>query len=393
MRNKLVLGSLVGMLAFLCAVNVAAQDSRLTGVVGNQYLISAKAGGVNFVSGTVTVTRSDGTAGRLVAGESLATGDRVETGSDGRAEILLNPGSYLRASGNSAFRFVSTDLEDLKLELTAGSAIFEVIAADEFRVSVKMPRQQLDLTRTGVYRLDLTADGNARLSVFKGEAYVGPKSQTELKGGRTALLTTSGTSVAKFDRDTKDPFDVWSKERGKELMKANAQLQQKSLRNTLLSSFNQRGWNMYNSFGLWIFNPTRSGWCFLPFGWGWSSPYGWGFNSDIWWFDLPRYTYRPPVTGVTGGGTTAGPVRTPIVTAGDRSVVPPFVRIQGGGGSGSSAGVEGGNRRSSDGMVNNGGERGIVRPSKQDTPIYTPPPAPVMPPSMPVKVDTVKRPG
>src|SRR5690348_4431182 len=119
MRNKLVLGSVVGMLVSLCAMNAAAQDPRLTGVVGNQYLISAKAGGVNVVSGSVTVTRNDGTAGRLVAGESLATGDKVETGGDGRAEVLLNPGSYLRVNSNSAFRFVSTDLEDLKLELTA----------------------------------------------------------------------------------------------------------------------------------------------------------------------------------------------------------------------------------------------------------------------------------
>ena len=392
MRNKLVLGSLVGMVAFLCAVNSAAQDPRLKGVTGSRYLISAKAGGINLVSGTVTVTRTDGTAGRLVAGESVETGDKVETGADGRAEILLNPGSYLRVSSNTTFRFVSTDLEDLKVELTAGSAIFEVIAADEFRVSVKMPRQQVDLTRSGVYRLDLTADGNARLSVFKGDAFVGPKAQTEVKSGRTALLTANGTSVAKFDGDTKDAFDVWSKERGKDLMKANAQLQAKTLRNSLLSSFNQRGWNMYNSFGLWIFNPIRSGWCFLPFGDGWYSPYGWGFSSDIWWLNLPWYVYQPPRTVVTGGGTTAGPVRTPIVTAGDRSIVPPFVRIQGGGGGGASSGVDSVNRRSSDGLRNNGGgDRGIVRPPKQDTPIYTPPPAPA--PSVPVVMDTKKRPG
>jgi len=390
MRNKLGLGLSVGMLSLICAICVIAQDSRLTGVTGDKYLISAKAGGVNLVSGTVTVARNDGTAGRLVAGESLDIGDRVTTGDDGRAEVLLNPGSYLRVSSNSAFKFISTDLEDLKVDLSAGTAIFEVIADDDFRVSVRMPKQRVVLNRTGVYRIDVTAEGNARLAVFKGDAFVGPNAQTKVESGRVALLTTNGTSVSKFDRDVKDPFDVWSKARGKDLMKANAQLQQKALRNSLLNSFDRRGWDMYNSFGLWIFNPMHSGWCFLPFGDGWYSPYGWGFNSDIWWFNLPRYVYRPPTSGGTAGGSTAGPITRPVGPSGGRTKVPAFIQMQGGGSSSSGADV---NRRSGDGLINNGGfNRGVVRPSKQDTPIYTPP-APVMAPSMPVKVDTVKRPG
>ena len=393
MRIKLVLGSLVGMLMAMCALAVVAQQSRLTGVTGSQYLISAKAGGVNMVAGTVTIMRKNGTAGQLVAGESMEIGDRVTTGADGRAEILLNPGSYLRVGPNSAFSFLSTDLEDLKVDLTAGTAIFEVIAADEFRVSVKTPRQQIDLTRTGVYRLDLMADGNARLAVFKGSVLLGPKEQTEVRSGRAALLTTNGISVAKFDRDTKDPFDMWSKERGKDLMKANAKLEQKALRNSLLTSFDRRGWDMYNSFGLWVFNPTRSGWCFLPFGYGWYSPYGWGFSSDIWWLDLPRYVYRqPPLTIVTGGSASSRIIK-PVGPTGQPSKVPPFIRIQGGD-NGTSSGVGGVNRRSSDGMVNNGGGvRTVSRPQKQDTPIYSPPPAPVSAPPARIKVDTVRRPG
>ena len=87
MRDKLGLGLLVGMLALICVLTAAAQDSRLAGVTGAKYLISAKAGGVNLISGTVTVERNDGTAGRLVAGESLDIGDRVTTSDDGRGGI------------------------------------------------------------------------------------------------------------------------------------------------------------------------------------------------------------------------------------------------------------------------------------------------------------------
>ena len=109
------------------------------------------------------------------------------------AEVLLNPGSYLRVGTNSAFKFVTTDLEDLKIDLSAGTAIFEVIANDDFRVSVKMPKQHVFLTQTGVYRLDVTADGNSRLAVFKGEAFVGPKSADKGRVG------PDGSAYGKWD--------------------------------------------------------------------------------------------------------------------------------------------------------------------------------------------------
>ncbi|HYJ91550.1 MAG TPA: FecR family protein, partial [Pyrinomonadaceae bacterium] len=373
MRNKLVLGSFVALLAMMCAVVASAQDTRLKGVTGdNKYLISAKAGGVNFVSGTVTVTRKDSTAGRLVAGESLQIGDRVTTGSDGRAEILLNPGSYLRVGGDSSFEFLSTDLEDLQVELHSGSAILEVFAADEFRVSLKTPKTELALTRTGVYRLDVQTDGNARLSVFKGKAFVGANSKTSVGGGKAASFNGGEVAVAKFDRGDQDPLDVWSKERGKDLMKANAQLQQRTLRNSLLSSFNQRGWNMYDSFGVWVYDASRRMSCFLPFGYGWSSPYGWGYNADIWWFGLPQYVYRVPYQQQTAASAIApsGSVSRPAPAATNTAPrpVPSFIRLQGTGEAGTGAGVD--MNRRSDPIIMGGGQRGI------DTPIAVPSAAP-----------------
>src|SRR5215468_3191941 len=172
MRRKFLLASTAGLLALACALMISAQDPRLGGITGDKYLISAKAGGVNFVSGTVTVIRADGTSGHLLMGDEIQIGDRVTSAEDGRAEILLNPGSYVRIGGNTAFEFVSTDLENLKIELKSGSAVFEVFAANEFRVSVKMPQTEIALTRSGVFRLDVLADGSGKISVFKGKAYV-----------------------------------------------------------------------------------------------------------------------------------------------------------------------------------------------------------------------------
>jgi hypothetical protein len=296
-----------------------------------QYIISAKAGGVNYVEGRVTVMRRSGTSGVAVEGDEIQIGDRVTTGEDGMAEILLNPGSYLRAGHDTSFEFGSTDLENLKLNLRAGSAVLELYATDDFKVSIKLPQSEMQLTRSGVFRIDVMSDGSAKLSVIKGKAFVGPAASTEVNSGRMAAITKGGVSVSKFDKSGTDSLDIWSKSRSKELASLNGRLQRDSLRNSLLGSFNNRGWNLYNSFGLWILDPGSRRWLFLPFGYGWSSPYGWGYGWDLSRCRMPWYVwnqpYYPSTPSSTGGGST--PTASRINEARrQRMHTPPFQRAQ-----------------------------------------------------------------
>ena len=150
MKTKLIrvfVGIVIG--AFVC-VTANAQDNKIRAAAGDKYVISAKAGGVNETGGDVTIRRADGTAGHLVKGDDLNIGDQVYTGTDGKAEVLLNPGSYMRVGSDTAFEFTTTSLDDLRLKLGSGSAIFEVIADDDFKVTVLMPRTAVALTRSGV---------------------------------------------------------------------------------------------------------------------------------------------------------------------------------------------------------------------------------------------------
>jgi len=327
MVTKWLLASVVGLLALTCVPAVYMQDSTAAG----QYVISAKAGRVNFVSGKVTVMRRSGTSGIVLEGDEIQIGDGITTGEDGRAEILLNPGSYLRLGAQSSFEFASTDLENLRLNLRAGSAIMEVYATNEFRVSVKLPQADIVLNSSGVFRIDVLSDGSGRVSVFKGEAYLG-HAKTKVGSSKAATVTKAGISVAKFDRDTKDPFDIWAKARAKELNSLNAKLKRDALRDTLLASYNQRGWNLYGSFGLWVFDPGRRMWFFLPFGYGWSSPYGWDYSYDLWRCRMPWYVWndRNPTTG-GGGGGGGSTVDTTAAVREERRVrmhTPPFQRVQ-----------------------------------------------------------------
>jgi hypothetical protein len=373
---------LIGSVIFaLFALVVPAQDPDVMSAAGERYIISAKAGGTNFVEGTVTVVRKNGKSGYLLKGDQLEVGDRVTTGANGKVEILLNPGSYVRLGGNSGFEFSTTSLDDLRLKLTKGSAIFEVFASEDFRVAVEAPKGKVSLIRSGIYRIDVLGDGTARISVMKdGRAELNDSSASVVKSGRQTVINgTASAQIVKFDDDKTDDLDIWSKERSKELARISQQVQRQSMRTSLMRSFLGRGWNMYGSFGLWAYDPFFRSYCFLPFGYGWRSPYGWGFGPYIGWYDLPPVVYTPP-----SGGAPSQPTNTPLAQTprgpngrqpplGGGGITPPFAQIQNDSSAGSP--VRGG-----------GGGRGRdIRSSPIDVstpsgPVYSPPSAPVYSP-------------
>lgn len=297
MKKNLLFAVLVTLLS---SVFVFAQDDKKVSAVTDNYVISAKAGGVNYVEGKVAIARKDGKSGLLLKDDSIEIGDKISTGADGKAEILLNPGSFARLAENSKFEFVTTDLDNLKLKLSGGSGIFEVYADDDFKVSIDLPDADFELTVSGVYRIDVLADGSGKISVWKGK-YLAGVEKTEVKAGRIAIVKGKNASaIAKFDRDNKDAFDVWSQLRAKEASAINKRLQRIALSNSLLASYNRGGWNRFNTFGLWVLDPFTRRWSFLPFGSGWYSPYGYSYGFDLYRCRMPDYVYyNPPIVTPT----------------------------------------------------------------------------------------------
>lgn len=306
--------------ALLFVSAVTAQNERITSAAGDKYVISAKPGGVNLVEGTVGIVRQAGRSGPLLKGDKLQIGDRVSTGADGKAEILLNPGSYLRLGQNAAFEFRSTSLDDLQIKLDSGSAIFEVFATEDFKVTVNLPATKFSLVESGIYRIDVATDGNGKVAVWKGRAQIGNGEYAVVRSGREGSLAGSQVAIAKFNRDERDSLTLWSKSRAKELAKISGNLSRDTMRTALMSSYIGRGWNMYSSFGLWVYDPFRRNHCFLPFGYGWNSPYGYGFGHSIWYYNLPPAVTQPPVS-------------TWVRVPGPKTVVPPFAAVQGTSGS------------------------------------------------------------
>lgn len=314
--------------AVFMSANAFAQSERNASAVSELYVISAKAGGVNFTEGKVAVARNDSRSGYLIKGDRLEIGEKVSTGSEGRAEILLNPGSFVRLGENTEFEFVSTSLDDLKMKIKRGSAVFELIADDEFDVAIELPKGSFKAVESGIYRIDVAEDGSGKLFVYGGKATLLDANSTVVKKGRTVTINGGNALVEKFDRDDRDALDIWSKSRAKELAKVNDKLQRDDLRNSLLNSFNRRGWGFNDSFGLWVFDRFSAQYCFLPFGYGWGSPYGYYYGRDLWYFRMPRYVrYFPSVNNPSSAQDPRPQTNTSSEIRNGRSSQPPFTRV------------------------------------------------------------------
>ena len=230
--------------------------------------------------------------------------------------------------------FVTTSLDALEINVNSGSAIFEVIADTEFRVTVNTPDSRFYLISSGVYRIDVLENGIGKIYVWKGKAQVGNTLATTVKGGRTAVFARTEVNVEKINKkNTENSFDLWSKARAKEIAQINAKLMNREMNRSLMSSFNQNSWSMSSGYGLWVQDPWSRSFSFLPFSYGWSSPYGFGYSRSIWSYQLPNQiywgVYRNRVMNNSSNSSTN--VQTPVTPSRARPSTPGAVTPIGGG--------------------------------------------------------------
>ena len=276
-----------------------------------KFVISAKAGGINAVTGQASVhARGQSDWQQLMVTDDLNAGDRVRTAFDGRVEILLNPGSYLRLGGNSEVELANNSLENLELNLLRGTAIVEATGADgiELNINISTPHTKLAIVRHGLYRLNVVpSDNTTELIVRKGRVVLGD-SQTKIKAGNKVVFVGANFSVAKLTDEEKkkknrDEVELWSKDRAETLAKANRRITDRMM-TSAFASWTGFGMYSFRASGLWFFNPRSHCYTFLPFGFGWGSPYGGTYATAF--FSYPYFGYRPRADRWPGGGTTTG---------------------------------------------------------------------------------------
>jgi len=187
----------------------------------------------------------------LTSQDDLASGDVVKTGLGSQAEILLNPGTYLRLAEESEFEMVDNSLDTLLVKLIKGSAIIEATGPGEveLRIPIITEQQKMTIVRAGIYRINVRP-GVTELFVRKGRMALSGDRDNVIKSGKKITFSRAGQSVAKLEKTEKDQFDDWSKLRGQTLARANEKLSARTLNGYLASST----WGHLDSrFGRWAF--------------------------------------------------------------------------------------------------------------------------------------------
>lgn len=191
-----------------------------------QKVISAKSGLILFVQGRASLDSGGlDTEARPLPLKSgnlyrqLKDGERLST-QRGRAEILLNPGTFLRLGDISRMRMDDIKITDACVSLESGAAVVTVNYIpkhDHMRLVVG--GSDVVLKKAGVYRFDLGRVDSARsdptqgrMRVFSGLAEVrraGSSTVVLVKRGQ-AVTFDENLEVAKFDLKDTDALQRWA---------------------------------------------------------------------------------------------------------------------------------------------------------------------------------------
>jgi hypothetical protein len=273
--------------------------ATLSAVAFAQNTVSARPGTLNYVEGHASVEGRQLASGSgntsLQAGEALST-------ADGKAEILLTPGIFLRIGANSTVRMVSPNLTQTEIRLEQGRANVEVDQIyQQNRILVDLPNGQTQIMKKGLYAFDA---GNSTVSVFDGQANVYPGSDLqadikpiEVKGGRQFALTGDVEKPQHFNKDqAQDDLYKWGSLRSQYLGEANLSLASEYAG----SAGFYPGW-------YWAGGPYGYTWLpgnglfWNPYGFGFYSPYYVYGGGPIYGYGRGFYGYRGGYYGYRGG--------------------------------------------------------------------------------------------
>jgi len=182
----------------------------LTLPVQAQSVISTHSGIVYFFEGSVylgdqVLQPHPGKFSRVPPGAELRT-------ADGRAEVLLTPGVFVRIGARSAIRMVANELSDTRVELLAGSALVDSAEPNSgTSVTLIYKNWSVRFLEQGVYRIDTDPP---RLSILQGKAEVSAGTDKGVTVGRGMNLPFASVLVPQPSTDwPRDALSAWAEGR------------------------------------------------------------------------------------------------------------------------------------------------------------------------------------
>lgn len=259
---------------------------------------SSRVARLNYSSGSVSFQPGgEGDWVQAVSNRPLTTGDNLWSDKDSRAELHVGS-TAIRMDSETSLTFLELDDHVVQLRLSAGSVIVRVKHIDDGDTyEIDTPNLAFDLQRSGVYRVDVNADGNETVTTVwsgRGEATGGGDSYTVIAGQRARF---SGTDQLDHEIDQlpgRDDFDQWALGRDQREDRAES---------ANYISAEMTGYEDLDDYGRWqyvadygpVWYPTQvaAEWAPYRYGhWVWIAPWGWTWVEDEPWGFAPFHYGR-----------------------------------------------------------------------------------------------------
>jgi hypothetical protein len=282
------------------SAGMAALATAMLIAPGARAAQTAAPGTLNYVQGQVSLE------GRPLSTQQVGhvevQPDQMLSTGQGKAEVLLSPGVFLRIGDNSQVRMISNDLVDPRVDVVHGEAMVEVdYLPKQAGLDVTERGADASLLKEGLYKFNAE---EGQIAVVDGKARITDNgSSKEIGKGKEVVLNGGPLKDVKFDRKAEDSLYQWSNVRAQYLAEAN----QSTARNIYVMGGG--GWWGPG----WYWNPYFAMYSWVPGSGFFWSPFGYPFFS-------PAYVvYAPAVARFYGGAHTvagavhAGPARMPAI--------------------------------------------------------------------------------
>lgn len=291
---------------------------------------------ISFVYGDVSFSRGDDPDEwqSCDINTPMTLGDRLYSGDDGRLELQISGGNYVRIGAGTDFSALNMTEETKQFSITEGVASFQIRRFDWDEVlEVDTPNAAVTFEQAGRYRIAVDPEGNSRIGVIRGRATVSAGGgEVTLQAGEEMVI--EGLDEPWYDIVSVGPpdrFDGWVTERERRLSRVTSY---RYVSPDIIGAEDLDGngrWVRMPEYGM-VWTPTvvqaswtpysQGHWVWQdPWGWTWiaAEPWGWApchygrwfrHQSRWYWSPVPpsvrRVPYAPALVAFVGGGSRGG---------------------------------------------------------------------------------------
>jgi hypothetical protein len=246
---------------------------------------------LSLIDGDVQVLVKDTTDWTAAAiNLPLSEGDRLWVPDDGKAELQLQEGGYVRADGSTALDILTVSRDSAQFYLDQGHVYINNRRGGISTVQVDTPLSSLRSYDNSIMMIDVSDDGVTEVSVLKGNVFAESRAgATKVSAGNT--LTIRGENNAELAPiGSPDEWERWNTDRDRRVTawgESSRYLPDEL--HEYSSDFDDNGrWDYVSDYGyVWVPTVITPGWTPYTYGrWIW-------IRGSYVWIDYDRWGWAP----------------------------------------------------------------------------------------------------